>query len=312
MLDDLFSSARGPGIIGLLLAVVVLAFLSVIAVSAYTSSDGSAQLAKTISDQKLQIGDLTNEIDGLKKGQETMAAYQEGHVELKTLTKQLSELKDSHAALVAQSEARESKIGDLETDFADYRVRYRENEREGAVGEVVDLSSTHGDDYKEAKITRVNAAEIGVMVESGPKRIGFEELPPEMQDRFQFSKEEAEDYAAEVEGRERDRDKAIAAGLQRAAADRAEWEAKEFEKEKAESKGRIKDLRAQAENARQSARDYRRQASQARSDHAYARARGRPSSNLARATDYERKARAADKFAAKKEAEARALERKYR
>ena len=310
MLNDFLSSVRGPGLVGLLLATVVLAFLSVITVSAFTDSDDG--LAKEVVAQRLRISDIETLIEQSDKDLTRYGEFEEGRKKLGGLNQELKSIEQECGELRRAVEKLEEEIAGLGAQFVEYRQRYRAHEREGAVGEVVDLSKTHGESYKEVEITRVNASAIGVMTKSGPKRIPFEELSRALQDRFQFSEEEAEEFLSKQKERELARTSEARAFRRRQEAQKGEFEASQKEREREKGLARAEELEAKAVRAREQARHFRQRAASARSEHSMAVARGNSSSHLAKATEFERKASAADRYSDKCVAEARALKRKWR
>ena len=231
MLDDFFNSARGPGIVGLLLATVVLAFLCVIGVNAFTESDGP-DLSKQIAAQKVRIQELGDDVAANREKLAKREEFKERQVDLAAMKEALGALKDEEALLLSRVRRGEEKLAEIEAAFVAYQKQYRESERARAVGETIDLSATHGEKFKQVKITRVNPSALGVMTQSGPKRIGYEELPEALRDRFQFDADESQQYLADRKKMEAARDRAIQQANREKAEKTEEWREAQRERDR--------------------------------------------------------------------------------
>ena len=195
MLSDLISSARGPGVIGILIALFVLlgfGFLfTVVDDSASTMTGPNVQFQIKEKQRSIRVQERK-----MKEIQEDVATY-EKH------SKQLAELRDVQKSVTlkqAQLEeldlmriAARADLVKLADQFEGYKKQYRDSERERAVGEAFDVFNTKdGKVYKQVSIRRISALGMEIRHKNGSKRIHFKDLPDEMQDRFQFIQDDAD------------------------------------------------------------------------------------------------------------------------
>lgn len=116
--------------------------------------------------------------------------------ELEQVALKLEEAKKTLATLEERKTAAGDRISEVQLAFEDYRDQYRKAEREAAKGEVLDLSSTKGEGYSACEVLGVSPLHLRVRRPNGAEGIAFQELPKAIQDRFQFSDDEAGRYAA--------------------------------------------------------------------------------------------------------------------
>lgn len=89
-------------------------------------------------------------------------------------------------------EAAKSEIVNLDQRAEDYKKEYRVSERERAIGEeVASMSTVDGKVYEKVSIRKVTALGMEIRHQNGFKRIHYQNLPDEMQDRFQFTETDA-------------------------------------------------------------------------------------------------------------------------
>lgn len=191
----MLSSGRGPGVIGTLVALLVLVGFGTLYIFVFDEGmqGGKRTIESIIREQNIAIESDKEEIARSKK------RLSEGE-----------EFKDQareEASLKAQSERNATQIAELQTGKADadaarkgaiqkwedYKDAYRTSERGRAKGEklgtVVSLSGTT---YQDVVVREVNDKEMKITDSTGPKSIDSKDLPKELQDRFQFDEKKKE------------------------------------------------------------------------------------------------------------------------
>lgn len=190
--DDLLSSAKGPGVIGMLLALFVLIGFGTLFMFAFDEGKtGEKSLAAQIRDSESEITSTKARIAEAEKKLATIPA-------LKMNSAKLMETDTRNDFLEARITQRKTEIEDLksgltsvEEEFEDYKNQYRAKVRNEAAGTKIDeLITLSGEVYKEVDIRKVTSVGIEVRHRDGHKRIGFEVLPEEMQDYYQFDKDQ--------------------------------------------------------------------------------------------------------------------------
>ena len=94
------------------------------------------------------------------------------------------------AELMESSGKIQVSIKDLESEFADYREKYRSSARAAAEGEELgDLSIPGGRIYQDAVITRVTDVGLEIRHKDGFARVQAPDLDRKLRDRFQWDDE---------------------------------------------------------------------------------------------------------------------------
>jgi Skp family chaperone for outer membrane proteins len=190
---DLISSGRGPGVIGMFMAVVVLVGFGAISIFVF-----DAELQGEENSVAAQIRRQTDEIDLLTHQITLNNARAEDSANVIQSNKKLEELVKKNAAdevklanlRDAASEAKDSifaKTREYNTYVSDYRNQIRRK----AVGEVVPvLKLKSGESYTDVEIREVTDIGVEIRHSGGQSRLAFEKLSSEWQERFQFDPEE--------------------------------------------------------------------------------------------------------------------------
>jgi hypothetical protein len=187
--SEMMSSARGPGVIGTLMALGVMAIFVILFIFAFDERfQGGAQSIQSVIAQ--QAMDIDSYQSNISDGQKVL-------VNLPVLTKNANEL----ARLIRQNDGDAGKMETMGKDmdaakaevanrseaFEAYKDRYRQFVRSNARGEIMEsLETQSGAIYKNVNIREVTAVGIQIRHDEGQRRIPYEELPESMQDRFQF------------------------------------------------------------------------------------------------------------------------------
>lgn len=197
--SDMMSSGRGPGVIGMVLALIVLLGFGVLFMFAFDEGfQGGGQTIESV------IAEQAKEIDGYK--QRITKDQQELGVAPARLAAAdaLSLAKRGHKAADERIEASRRKVeagkADLaaaEKALADYKDEYRAFVRGKAKGTTLpELRTKAGAVYKNVSIREVTAVGIQIRHDEGHKRIGFEELSDELQDYYQYDPSQKESALA--------------------------------------------------------------------------------------------------------------------
>jgi septal ring factor EnvC (AmiA/AmiB activator) len=110
---------------------------------------------------------------------------------LAAIQMRVTELERRRKTLIAERESLRASIPVLEQEFVRYRVKYRENTRDAAVGEFLGkLIISGGREYQEAYISRVTDVGLEIRHAHGTARISATDLNPQFQSRFQWDDEE--------------------------------------------------------------------------------------------------------------------------
>lgn len=189
--SDLMSSGRGPGVIGMLIALFVLIGFGTLFMFAFDEGTmgGDKSLVAMIRDAdkeiitgKARIEDGGNTLATIPALRKTAADLLEAKAKKEFLTTRITQR-------VSEIKEINTGIDSLEEEFADYKNQYRVFVRNNASGtKLEELKTFSGEVYTDVDIRKVTAVGIEIRHRDGHKRIGFEDLPEEMQDFYQFDK----------------------------------------------------------------------------------------------------------------------------
>ena len=194
MLSDLLTSSRGPGVIGTILALVVL--LGFGGLFVLVMDDTSALNGENIHTQiKSKEGAIQNNQAAAERWKRLAVEYDQRreargklHVAQRTVRLKLTRIENGKIEINEQKEG----ISKLEQQFEDYKKQYRIAERERAVGEEMDsLTTKDGEAFERVSVRKVSSLGMEIRHKNGFKRIHYKNLPDEMQDRFQFAEDDA-------------------------------------------------------------------------------------------------------------------------
>jgi predicted nucleic acid-binding Zn-ribbon protein len=202
--SDLLTSSRGPGVIGTLLALLVLVGFGTLYMFVFDEGlqGGKKTIAAVIRDQDMEIDSNKIQIENAK---ERLAAAEVAKAKAKeaneltsrnaVLTKQVEELT---AAKTAATEA----VAQAATDWEKYKDDYRASEWASAVGDKMpDIKTSSGEVFTGVEIKSVDHTGVRISHSGGAKTIKPEDLPSDLFDRFQFDlakKKAMEDKEAEI------------------------------------------------------------------------------------------------------------------
>lgn len=182
-------SGRGPGVIGMLMALVVLIGFGLLFVFAFDEGmqGGDQSIETLIRNQTKEIeSHQARIIDGEKK-LTTAPALMAKARELTTLKRENQFRTDRVAGLHQEIQNGTSLLAALGKSFEEYKDKYRAFVRGKAKGETIpELVTKSGGVYKKVSIREVTAIGIQIRHEEGQKRIPFEDLPAALVDYYQF------------------------------------------------------------------------------------------------------------------------------
>jgi chromosome segregation ATPase len=236
--SDMMSSGRGPGVIGMVLALIVLLGFGFLFMFASQESGPGRQSIESV------IAQQAKEIDGYKANIEQenkQLALAPGRTatakEINRLVRESKAAGERKEVLGATIDAAKTAIVAVQKQVEDYKDQYRQFVRSKAKGESMDeLKTISGTVYKKVNIRDVTAIGIEIRHDEGHKRIPFEDLPEEMRDHFQFDpNQKRAAMAAESEMRGQHEAAAAAANVQaekQMDAQRAQSAQADFEKAK--------------------------------------------------------------------------------
>ncbi|NJM38991.1 MAG: hypothetical protein HC845_14640 [Akkermansiaceae bacterium] len=193
--SDLMSSGRGPGVLGMLMALLVLVGFGILFM--YASDDmakaPSRSIESVISEQKDNINHHTVHLEEQHK---MLAKLPERIALEKVLSDKNEAIKmtqEKLTALKANLESVKSEIATGESKFLAYKDEYRAYARNQAKGQIMEtLTTRNGTIYKNVNIREVTAIGIQIRHDEGHKRISFEELSDELIDHYQYDPSQKE------------------------------------------------------------------------------------------------------------------------
>ncbi len=209
----MLSSGRGPGVIGMLMALLVLVGFGALYVFVFDEGmqGGNRSLQSIVAEQEKEIGTYQASLRGAEERLSVLPAREKEATELAVLKQERVFRSGTIDGLSKNLVSIRDDLAGLGQSFEEYKDRYRDFVRKEAAGtEMAELLTANGDAYKNVTIREVDAAGISIRHDGGIKRIPFEALSEEMKDHFQFDPEQkAEAVAAENE-RRAELDRAVA------------------------------------------------------------------------------------------------------
>ncbi|MGE9267943.1 MAG: hypothetical protein ACQKBY_07585 [Verrucomicrobiales bacterium] len=288
-LRDPFGSEGALGISGIGIAMFVFLAFSGLAALVYQGLEEQGPSIETeIRKNREEITRLEKDIVAETAWQEEQTTFASQAAEKDEKAAQVMHLVKDLAAAVKERDEAQGLLEKQVKNWEDYKNRYRKNEREGAIGEVHDLSKNFDDRYRKAEIRAITDMEMRIMLSTGPKSIPYRDLPADLQDRFQFDDAQAEAMKKKLAEWEKKRTQRISRKME-------DDEVKEAARSKQRAKGEIASLHdaitacyRQIEQNELKIEHLRNEVSRYQDLHARARARGNISSHLSSAAKAQR------------------------
>ena len=200
MFDDVLTSSRGPGFIGMLLAILVLGgFGGMALIVLEQDSFSKTSPEQVLAERKDRLEDLEQSIESRQAELNMYRALREKAGELSRLQAASAQNEQVLVQIANDSAKLQDSIEAVYAEWQKYRSEYRLNERALWKGRTIDLSAVKGPRFKECKITSITPELLRVSTPEGVLRgINYKELPDDIQDQLQFADNEAEQYKLEV------------------------------------------------------------------------------------------------------------------
>jgi len=213
--SDMMESGRGPGVIGMLLAMVVLS--GFVLLYFFVFDEGMQGAPRTIEaiirQQSTEINNLNDQRQHHQEGLALLPKLETTQKELSSMVRenriregQVKGLKESLASATAELEETGKR-------FEAYKDEYRSFVRDKAKGTEIPRLETAQGIYENVMIREITAIGAQIRYDGGLKRIPYEELPLDMQDYYQFdAKQKADAMAGELSERDRHESEVAKAG----------------------------------------------------------------------------------------------------
>lgn len=195
MFDDMFTSSRGPGVIGTGLALVVLVGFGSLYLLVFDEGmqGGEKTLESIVRDQEGQIDSYEKSISMQKESIEKSKERAKISDEVVGMERQIALRQtriDEMKSEISEASAAIDKVG---VDWEAYKTAYRKAERARIIGEEFpELTTKSGRTFKKVKINKVDDLRTGITHAEGGGSIAWNEMPDELADRLQFTKELAD------------------------------------------------------------------------------------------------------------------------
>ena len=233
--SDLMSSGRGPGVIGMVLALIVLLGFGLLFMFAFDEGwqGGEQSIESVISNQAKEIDGLKTGISSGEKQLATLPALLAAEKKLKDMKRE-NQFRDGNIDGLKKSIAStrgliDAKLAEIEA----YKEKYRAYARDKAKGrELERLETRDGNVYQKVVIREVTPIGFQIMHDGGQKRIAFEQLPAEMQDEFQFDPKLKAAAVAKEEAMRNEHENAVTASQAVVSQQAAEQRAREAEEKR--------------------------------------------------------------------------------
>ena len=190
MFDDLFSTSKGPGIIGLLLGVFVLAGFCGLGFAVFDSRLNGDKINK-------QKNELTRNEQQIVNLEERIAANEQKRKDWKGLKKVAGELdgvqvrvglvQKQRDELKGKVATAEKDIQEVEAAWEVHKEKYRKEARLKFKGrKYAELKTLEGEVYTDVTVKEATPLELSIMDKEGPKRVKIAVLGQDIKDELQW------------------------------------------------------------------------------------------------------------------------------
>ncbi|MBK1884485.1 hypothetical protein JIN85_18865 [Luteolibacter pohnpeiensis] len=190
------SSSSGVGILGLLLAAIVVIGFGGLFVMVFADDFPAltSQFGVGGKDGKSEIDQLNEQLASNKDKLARSAEITASADALIEQNRANAERRDSIQQLQDQVSELKSVLASKDEEFEKYKNSYRSYIRGAAVGEKMPvLVTVSGETFKNVEIREVNSVGMQIRHATGIKRIPYEDLPDKLRDRFQFDEEQKQE-----------------------------------------------------------------------------------------------------------------------
>ena len=210
--SDLMESGRGPGVIGTMLALVVVAGFGTLFMFAFDErmQGGDHSIESIITQQAKDIDTYKGAIATAEQTLGKSASLEALSIKLTVLKKNNQARAERITSLNQGVEAGQAALSAATAELAAYKDRYRALVRGQAKGQTIPrLQTSRGTVYENLSIREVSAIGMQIRYDGGLARIPYEELPPEMQDHFQFDAQQKAAASAQESATRQDHETAV-------------------------------------------------------------------------------------------------------
>lgn len=234
--SDLLSSGRGPGIIGMVVATLVLGGFGLLFMLSFDEAGGGRSLAWEIQKNNENIDKYNRKKANSDKQLELLEKRTQISSQLVNKKADLQKVEAQMTTAISNAEAAEESFVQLNERFFDYKNQYRAFVRGKAEGTVLEtLETKSGEILYNVHIKNVTPVGMELRHRDGLKRLPFEELPDEMQDYYQFDNGQKEaELMRELEMRKK-HNKAVELAKKNLAAQRERQKAADAIKNRSEA-----------------------------------------------------------------------------
>jgi hypothetical protein len=193
--DDLISSSKGPGVIGTVMALVVLSGFVLLYFLVFDGSlqGGGLKIESVIRDQAVEIAGLQDRLNGKTKEISVIPERQKILSELEQVTGKTRLDKSTAEELGRVISKVKTEIVETGKNFEVYQQAFHVQIRGEATGtKYPELKTVSGKTYKDVTITRVDAIGMAFTHLDGTSRVDFADLPIDLQEHFQYNPKEKE------------------------------------------------------------------------------------------------------------------------
>jgi chromosome segregation ATPase len=201
--EDMFSSHRGAGVIGTLVAVGVLAVLGTLFLLVFDQDfqGGEKSIEAVIRDQGTQIEQLSSTIRARTNQLGDIAKNKQIVENIDSVKRQIDAKNNRIDAAKQRIIVLQDAISRTQQQQSGYLVAYRKAERAQEIGKTYpELTTKAGRSYKSVVIKKIDDLRVNIGHEGGSGVIYWNDLPNDMMDRLQFNKELAEQQTKMEQG----------------------------------------------------------------------------------------------------------------
>jgi hypothetical protein len=191
LFDDMLSSSRGPGVIGTLLAMVVLVGFGGLYFLVEDGSGDGMSLEGTIRQEARKLAHLETSGKLQREKAETAPHLREIAAELAAVKEQIQATDAAIESSATKLENAQAELATLTESFDSYQAGYRNQIRTAAKGTVYpEIKTRSGRTFKDVTVLAVDAVGMSFRYEDGSSRADFEDLPAAIQEQFQYDPRE--------------------------------------------------------------------------------------------------------------------------
>jgi peptidoglycan hydrolase CwlO-like protein len=193
--SDMMSSGRGPGVIGTLMALLVLVGFGLLYLFVFDSEmqGGGQTIESVIRDQTKELNALGLRNEAAQKELAAVPERRKAAEALSGLNRQIQSGRAKLDGLNTYANDFRKQVDGVVASFEEYKDRYRAQVRGAAAGLKYDeLKTASGKTYRQVVVKKVDAVGMSFQHESGTGRADFEDLSDEVRDYFQYDAKQKE------------------------------------------------------------------------------------------------------------------------